>query len=225
MNRRQLNVLSMFQAVLSHLDQFPATWQPIAPAVPLIAGFRTNVAELLTQSQLQEQHNTVGHTQNKDQHFDKLRDAMHQLSLKARAYAKSDSLYVMLQDVDFPYSALENTSEQLLLQRGARIAQHTRQALPSLEPYQVTEAEITALEKLIAEAAPLAPQRNVIAGSRKTATSTIPEIINAAKEKLDILDDLVEGLVTDVTFAETYFNLRRINDTPGRNNSKPSKDN
>ncbi|PSL47419.1 hypothetical protein CLV51_102266 [Chitinophaga niastensis] len=224
MDRRQLNTLGMYQAVLTHLDKFPTTWQQLEPVIPIVDSFRINVNALLLQSQLQEQNNTVGHTLNKDQHLNKLREAVYQLSLKLRAYAKTAKNNVMLQDVNFPYSTLENTTEQLMLQRCTRIIQHAKETLPALKGYSVTEQDITDIEKLVADAHPLSAQRNVIAGTRKTATDTIPEIIQAAREQLDVLDDLMECLVTDDTFSETYFNLRRINDRVGRGSAKMQKE-
>lgn len=216
MNRRQLNMLAMYQSVLSHLDQFPATWNQLAPVTPIVDNLRKTVTDLLTQSQLQEQNQTAGHTKNKDAHFYKMLEHAYQLSLKIRAYAKLTQNNVLLHDVNYSYSAMEAGAEQLVLQRCERIAQHARAKLSELTAYQVTEADVATLEQLLKEAQPLTSARNVIAGARKTATSSIPELIAFARQQLDVLDDLVEGLITDQTFTSTYFNLRQVYDRVGR---------
>jgi hypothetical protein len=216
MNRRQLNALAMYQSVLSHLDQFPAVWNQLAPITPVVDNLRKTVADLLAQSQLQEQNNTAGHTKNKDAHLYKLVEQAYQLSLKLRAYAKVNSDNVLLQDVNYSYSALESGAEQLVLQRCQRIAQHARNKLADLAAYQVTEADVTTLEQLLHDAPSLTPARNVVAGARKTATDSIPELVTQARHQLDVLDDLVEGMIMEHAFVSTYFNLRQVYDRVGR---------
>jgi len=216
MNRRQLNMLTMYQSVLSHLDQFPDTWNQLAPMTPIVENLRKTVTDLLAQSQLQEQNNTSGHTKNKDAHFFKMLEQAYQLSLKIRVHAKLTQDNVLLHDVNYSFSTLESGAEQLVLQRCERIASHAREKLNDLSVYQVTEQDVTQLEQLIAEVQPLASARNVIAGIRKTATGNISELITHARQQLDVLDDLVEGLIQDTTFTTTYFNLRHVYDRVGR---------
>jgi len=56
----------------------------------------------------------------------------------------------------------------------------------------------------------MTPARNVIAGARKTATSSIPGLIDQAREQLNMLDDMIEAMVSDAAFVSTYFNLRPV---------------
>jgi hypothetical protein len=49
------------------------------------------------------------------------------------------------------------------------------------------------------------PSQECDIGSRKTATGNIPGLIAQARKQLGTLDDLVEGMVDDVTFAVPYL--------------------
>ena len=78
----------MYQAVLSHLDKFPAVWNQLAPITPIVESLRKTVAEMLAQSQLQAQYNPAGYTKRKDAHMFEILEHAFQLSLKLRSYAK-----------------------------------------------------------------------------------------------------------------------------------------
>ncbi len=206
----------MHLSVLSHFDKFPASWNQLAPLTPIVDGLRQNVTDILAQSQLQAHYETVGYTKRKDVHMDQILERSYQLGLKLRAYAKVTTDHVLLQAVNFSNTKLRRGSAQLVLQRCQRIVQHARSHLAELANYQVTEAEVAAVEQMLTTTEPMTPARNVISGERKTATSSIPELIAQARQNLDMLDDLVESMVTDVAFVDTYFNVRRITNRTAR---------
>lgn len=216
MNRRQLNYLGMYQSILSHFDKFPAAWNQSAPINPVIKHLRNIVANMLIQSNLQAQLVTMGYTKRKDAHMLQLLDQAYELSLKLRSYAKVNKDLVLLHAVAFSYSEVQKGAGHLLLQRSRRLIQLARDHLAALSPYQVTAGGIAALEQLLAITEPMTPARNVIAGARKTATRTIPRLIDQAREQLSMLDDLVEAMVSDATFVRTYFNLRQVYERAGK---------
>jgi len=210
MNIRQLNYLRMYQSVLSHLDKFPAAWNQFAPIRPVVERLRKITANMLTQSQLQAQLVTMGYTKRKDAHMSQLLEQTYELSLKLRVYAKVNKDLVLLHAVAFSYSEVQKGAGQLLLQRSRRLVQHARDHLAELAAYQVTEKEIAALEQLLTITESMTPARNVIAGARKTATSSIPGLIDQAREQLNMLDDMIEAMLSDAAFVSTYFNLRPV---------------
>lgn len=206
----------MYQSVLSHFDKFPEAWNQLVPIVPVVDNLRRIVADMLTQSQLQAEHETVGYTKRKDVHVYEILDHAYRLSLKLRAYAKVHSDHVLLQAVNYSQTALKEGAGQLVLQRCQRIAQHARTHLAELATYNVTEADVATLEQLLATAEPMAPAAHVIAGARKAATKSIPELIGHARQQLNLLDDLIEGMVADTVFVDTYFNVRQVVDRTAR---------
>lgn len=206
----------MYQSVLSHLDKFPAVWNQLAPITPVVEHLRKIVADMLIQSQLQSQLETMGYTKRKDAHMSQITEHAYELGLKLRSYAKVVNDHVLLHAVDFSYTAIRRGAVQLILQRCQRIAQHARDHLAELTAYQVTEEEVAALEQLLTTAEPMTPERNVIAGARKTATGSIPALVSKGREQLDLLDGLVESMVSDATFISTYFNLRPVYERVGR---------
>ncbi|WP_298738009.1 hypothetical protein [uncultured Chitinophaga sp.] len=223
MTRRQLNLLDMYQAVLSHLDKFPGTWNQLTPVTPIVDNLRTIVAEMLTQSQLQAQCNPTGYTKRKDAHMFEIVERAFQLSLKLRSYAKFNNDHVLMAAVDLAYSTLARGPQQLVFQRCQRIAQHARDHLSELAAYQVTEEEVTMLEAQLNTTEPMTPARNVILGARKTATGSIPALVTRARKALDALDDLVEGMIDDAMFVSTYFNVRQVYDRVGRSAGSKEK--
>lgn len=206
----------MYRAVLSHLDKFPATWNQLAPITPVVDDLRKAVTDILNQSQLQATHETVGYTKRKDAHMAQVVEQAFQLSLKLRSYAKVTNNHVLLQAVAHSFTTLGSGAGQLVMQRCQRIAQHARDHLTELAPYQVTEEEVASLEQLLTTTEPMTPAKNVILGARKTATDSIPQLIGECRKQLDVLDDLVEAMVNDAAFVSTYFNVRQVNERVGR---------
>lgn len=223
MNRRQLNYLGMYQSILSHLDKFPATWNQFAPIALSVERLRKIVAKMLIQSQLQAQLVTMGYTKRKNVNMLQLLDQAYQLSLKLRSYAKVKKDPVLLHAVAFSYSEVQKGAGHLLLQRSKRLVQHARDHLAELAAYQVTAGEIAALEQQLSITEPMTPARNVIAGARKTATRSIPRLIDQAREQLNLLDDLMEATVSDAAFVSTYFNLRPVYERVGTRSGKIEK--
>lgn len=216
MTRRQLNLLEMYQAVLAHLDKFPATWNQFTPLTSAVERLRKAVTDILNQSQIQARHDTQGYTKRKDAHKAQVVDQAFQLSLKLRSYARVNNDHVLLQAVSYSFTALGSGAGQLVMQRCQRIAQHARDHLTELAAYQVTEEEVASLEQLLTTTEPMTPEKNVILGARKTATDSIPELIGECRKQLNTVDDLVEAIVTDPAFVSTYFNVRQVIDRAGR---------
>jgi len=193
MTRRQLNLVDMYQAVLSHLDKFSAAWNQLTPITPVVDNLRKTVADILHQSQLQATHETKGYTKRKDAHMLQVVEQAFQLSLKLRSYAKLVNDHVLLQAVNYSFTTLGSGASQLVMQRCQRIAKYAREHLADLAEFQATEEEVASLEQLLTTTEPMTPARNVILGARKSATDSIPELIGQARRQLNVLDDRRRG--------------------------------
>lgn len=206
----------MGQAVLAQLDQFPTVWntQVIIPAV--VEDLRTTITELQAVSKKQEENHTPGFTRTKDNEMEKLIDATQVLTSKLRAFGKINRDELVLESSRHSYSSLEGMPVPMLLQTSKIAIEQARNKLPQLTNFGITEESIVSVEAIHAEVTKLINQRDIAGGTRKSATDTLPELFTQMRDKLDLLDDLIDGMIEDEAFTKVYYNLRRVNDRGGR---------
>jgi hypothetical protein len=212
MTQQQINSLNMFKAVTALLEKKSDVWSTRTPIVPVVLNLKSIVSgvELYMKSQFEK--GTAGYTQQKDAKLDVLLKLVYKLSAKLRAYAKATENIVLLKAVDYSASSLESGTETEIISRCQTIAKKANEFLSQLTDYEVTPAELDFIDHAIKDVEPLASQRDAVASERKAATAGIPELIRKGKDQLDVLDDLIEGLIHDDNFIDSYFNARRIID-------------
>jgi hypothetical protein len=123
---------------------------------------------------------------------------------------------VLLESVRYKKSAFELMPAQSLLQVSQIVINHARTNLADLGDYGVTEAGIANLEGIHSQIMRLISLRDTAGGTKKAATDSIPEMLTQMRDKLDLLDDLIESLVEDDEFVNVYYNMRKIIDRGGR---------
>lgn len=212
MNQRQLNTLTMFKAVLAHLDARPSLWNASAPLTKVVFTFRTFVVALNQQSLTQAERITVGYTQDKDGQMQAMCDLAYGLLLKVRSYAKITNNKALLYAINYSESDIRRGPEVQIITRCQAIHNKGQEYLADLTDFLVTAKNLTELQNAINAVKPLSAQRDVIAGERVTATANIPLLIDGARAEVDKLNDLVEGLIADKNFVNTYRQVRQIID-------------
>ncbi|QHT67102.1 hypothetical protein GXP67_10795 [Rhodocytophaga rosea] len=212
MNQRQLNSLTMFKAVLAHLDTRPTLWNTSAPLTKVIFSLRTFVAALHQQSLTQAERTTVGYTQDKDGQMQHMCDLAYALLLKIRSYAKINNNKALLYAINYSESEIRRGPEIQIINRCQTIHNKGKEHFSDLKDFLVTEENLTELQEAIDTLKPLSAQRDSIASERVTATANISLLLEGARTEIDKLDDLIEGLIKDKNFVNTYKQARQIID-------------
>lgn len=212
MNQRQLNSITMYKAVLAHLDSRPSLWNTSAPLTKVVFALRTFVMALQQQSLTQAERSTVGYTQDKEGHMQYMCDLAYGLLLKIRSYAKINNNKALLYAINYSESEIRRGPETQIINRCQTIHNKCQENLADLTDFLVTKEELTALQDSIETVKPLSAQRDAIASERVTATANISVLIDGARAELDKLDDLIEGLIKDKNFVNTYRQSRQIID-------------
>lgn len=212
MNQRQLNSLTMYKAVLAHLDTRPSLWNTSAPLTKVIFSLRTFVVALHQQSLTQAERTTVGYTQDKDGQMQHMCDLAYAMLLKIRSYAKISNNKALLYAINYSESEIRRGAETQIINRCQTIHNKGQEHLADLADFLVTKKDLSELQNTIDAVKPLSAQRDAIANERVTATANISMLIDGARAELDKLDDLIEGLIKDKNFINTYRQSRQIID-------------
>lgn len=210
MNQSQLNYLAMANQVVLHVDSQPALWNGSAPIAGVINEIRAFVTALSQQGLTQSQRQTTGYTQNKEAQKDVMCKLALNLVFKLRGYAKVNKDNVLLQAVDYSESDLRRNPEMDVVNRCQTIHDKGREYLKKAAEYQLTSESLKAFQTAIDTFRPLTTQRDQISNSRTTITANIATILEQLRERLDMLDDLVNGLITDADFVATYRKSRTV---------------
>jgi len=202
----------MYKAVLAHLDSRPSLWNTSAPLTKVIFSLRTFVVTLHQQSLTQAERITVGYTQDKDGQMQNMCDLAYSLLLKIRSYAKINNNKALLYAINYSESEIRRGPEIQIINRCQTIHNKGEEYMADLTDFLVTDQQLTELQKAINGVKPLSAQRDAIASERATVTANISLLIEGARAEIDKLDDLIEGLILDKNFINTYRQARQIID-------------
>jgi hypothetical protein len=181
------------------------------------------VIALNQQSLTQAERITVGYTQDKDGQMQNMCDLTYALLLKIRSYAKITNNKPLLYAINYSESEIRRGAEVQIINRCQTIHNKGQEYLADLADFLVSQENLTELQRAIDTVKPLSAQRDVIASERVTATANIPLLIDGARTELDKLDDLIEGLVADKNFKQTYKQVRQIIDRGGNGENEVKK--
>lgn len=212
MTQTQVNSLNMFRAVVALLESKPSEWSTLTPVVEVVNATKTILSQVDQTMKNQVEHNPVGYTQQKETRMEAMLKSSFKLASKLKAFAKRSNNQVLLAAVDHSVTSLERGSEIEVIKRCQNIAKKAVEFLPLLTDYMVTQTEIDQLNISIAEVEPIVSKRDAVLSERKTATSGIPELIREGRKQLEILDDMIDGMIDNDELVESYFNARKIND-------------
>ena len=213
MTQNQLNVLTMYDAVLEYLDENNGIWTAIVPIQEKVTELSGTVETIHSKSQDQQAKSPTGFTAAKNAAMDTMVQQAYKMALKVKGYAKKAGDAVLLQSVDYNLHDLENGSEKEVINRCTIIVNAAQENLASLADYKVTTEAIAALATAINEAKPKTAQRDAVSGEKHSITLNIPSLFSQAREEVLDLDDLIKALIDDEQhdFINGYFGVRNIN--------------
>ena len=222
MNKSQVNHMNMQDSTLEFFDNNNSIWinkKPIANKVNVLKDANQRLHDI---NDAQQSNITKGHTAQKNDALASIISRCYSLASNVADWAIDTNNLVLLNEVKYSQSAIEEGSENEIEKRCKKIAFHGKTHVAALitEGYDVVEAEIDQLILDIIEEQKLVTTRDVEGGKQVNNTATILELIAQARLALTGLDRLIDGSnITDDSFIGTYKTLRFIG---GWHKTKPA---
>lgn len=212
MQQRSVNFLKMTATVLAGMDNEKNVWAN----EPEIAGVVSHVSNVFNsidgKNLIIMGVDTTGLTSVKDNLFDTITHGTLKLALKMSAYAKLKKDYVLLPLVDVSLTTLSRGIEKDAVSRCSAIIDRAAQMLPQLASFKVTAEQLELLRARIGEYNNSVTTRSTAVSNVTASGEEIAAGIADLREQLDILDDLVEGILDDEAFMARYKQWRKIID-------------
>lgn len=215
MKHNQQNSMNMHEAVIDHFDENPLSWQTKLPVVNVFNDVRSCYEQLIGTSLVQQQGATTGYTKQKNQQKGALINLAYNMGIKLKGYAKITHNAVLLQAVDYSVSDLNGSREQDLVNICQTLYDKGVEFAPVAVDHEISVDELTALQTAITVFKPMGIKRDRVGDKRTIATGDVEILLKEMVRLLDLLDTLIESLITDQAFVAGYFQARKITDRNG----------
>jgi hypothetical protein len=221
MQQEQTNYLSMASGVIQGMEDKKDLWKDEEEFVSTMAEIETEYAIVNSKVKATEGLDITGYTEANRIAFDNIVKKVFKIGKKASAFAKKKNDMVLLPIVNYSYSNLSRGMKKEAIARCSAIIDAVTAKLPLMTTFKITAADLTAAADLVADYNKKYDSKTTAQGGKTTMLDEIPGHISTLRDKFDILDDLVEGFMTD-SFIANYKNLRQIKDF-GQNKTAPKK--
>jgi len=212
MEQKSINFLKMISGVIAGMEQEKAVWEAETEIVSKHGSIKSLFDSIDGKNQSILSTDKTGYTSVKDNLFDNITEATHRLTRQMSAYAKINGNHVLLPLVDVSMSALTRGPEKEAVNRCAAIVEKAVQMLPQLATFKVKQEKLDEIRQQITDYNTSLDQRSTINTDLKISAEEINQGIASLRAMLDILDDLVEGIIEDEGFVARYKSWRKIPD-------------
>jgi uncharacterized protein YeeX (DUF496 family) len=212
MKQTQFNFLNMLSGVLNGLNSERPVWENESEIVSLYDQLESEHNRIISLDGALSATDLTGYTAQKDNTFDQLIASTYKLAKKMSAYAKKNNIVTLLPLINISYSTLSRGPELEAVNRCAGIADKASELIDNLSSFKVTEAEIEAVRQLIEDYRKHAAERIAASKDKPVKGSEISQLLSNLRTNLDIMDDLVKGLIDDQGFIARYKSWRSIVD-------------
>lgn len=212
MNQKEFNFLNMTDRTLAFMNENKPKWgdEPeINESIRLITRERTDAG---TKGTLQSGLSGKGYTEAKNNSFDNYVGKTYKLCRKISAFAKKKGLTALLPLVDISLTSLSRGPEKDVVNRCKAVTELATKHLGELTNFKVTQAEIDGINQQISEYQNHVDNRSIANIGKTSSGDDVEFHISNLRHQLDVLDDLVEGLIEDETFIRDYKTARIIVD-------------
>jgi hypothetical protein len=216
MTDKQENYLSMCKAVQQTCNTYPNSWSGLPAFVTQFGEFNTLVSEIESAKTIQET-NITGFTLDKKAKREELTELAVRLAKGVAAYALVINDNGLMAQVNYSKSQMYNSRDEIVISQAQIVHEKAHENLDNLGDFNITEPMIEQLQELIGEYAAISQLPSTKSDIKEAATSLIVTVIKNLRERLKIMDHLVEILKPDhQNFYDIYKNSREIYDLGGR---------
>lgn len=201
----------MASATLRLLSDYDALVNPFNVIIEQTQKIKDLLDEVELHKEGQEESDTTAQTRTKNELLAELVERTSKVALKARGLAKFTGDNELLNRVDFSRHDIAVKSDQYTLDTVQSILKAVEKKQATLiESYNLAEGEIAAIEAIAKRVDALLNERRVSASGGKASTANLSEAISELRRAWNVMDDLIEGIIDDEDFVETYNISRRI---------------
>lgn len=220
-----LNKVKMYDAVRTVLGEHESAWGETPAFVGSIELFKAKLTDLKMNA-MQQEMLVKGVSKMKAEYKSKLVNEAWHLRYAVLLHAEVNNLLSVRESLRFSRTELRASTEMLLFIRATKIKDLAFEYAPEIEQFGITEEMILAFAVTLENYdQAMTSVRNGIV-SRKTVTSSIElriaEIDRLLNTKIDIMVKLLK--VEHESFAQEYFNARKVIDAKGKSSSPPADD-
>ncbi len=222
MRRSQSNYFNMAKSVCDVFGN-SQVWRGNALIEESVAKITDLCAKINREATKQQQNDTKGYTASKEQERTLLEDRTFRLGGRLKVYAQKTGDKVVAAQVTFTRSTLDILSMNNLLTTARSVLETATGLLPTLAPYQVTQADVDELQQSVTVTEGLNAHRDAVRGERTENTTHLALLFSELRNELKLMDTQVEAYIDDEEFLRTYFITRRIHDIRGGSAKKPAE--
>lgn len=220
MNHLEKTFSDMQNRCIAFLHDNESMWITTPVIKEDVDALEKNKKELDQTVQAQKDSDPGGQVAQKKKEFTTLAKKFYKLGCKLCHFAKKTKNMVLLKSVDIPESGFLRGEEKEVMLKFNTVISAARENLTSLAAYNYKKDDVDALETQYKDLVAIPGTISVLIGNQKSATRSIKELNDEARTILDQLDDVLEGMIEDEKFLESWFEERKIK---GRH--YPKKDN
>ena len=221
MNQDEINSLNMVDGTLVYLKKFTPEWQKepvIIESVEYVTVRRDKIEDAVREIL---QKKTGGITDEQYEGLNKAIDIAYLMGKRIKLYAKKTGNLVLVKDVDFAKSALDDGKFNEITDRLWLIAKRGEENLAALAAFKVTAEDVKKLKDAIEDIKDKPAERKSLTGENVESTAAIKQWLKEILDKMnDDLDDEIEALCENVTFVDGYDAVRRTDNRRGRGAAK-----
>jgi hypothetical protein len=213
MNQKQQNIRTMFGTTLDFLDKNSAVWSGRPAFADAVTRARAAVGAIGSAGEKQAMP-TTGVAEDKQSLRDDLEDKTLEIADQLSAFAAKKGDHNLGAQVEMTKSTLDRMQETDLIDTADRVGNLANAHLAELVPFEITAADITALNDASAAFSGDKSKPRQAAVDRSVQTQSLPELIAAARSIFrNELDKLMTKFrKTDPDFYNGYFAARVIVD-------------
>jgi len=198
------------------LKEFLTSYGTITNGLPNFAANSTVISTVIPQIQLiteQQNTNTTGVTENKNQLKAKLSILIEDNSSKLGAYAKFNNNTILAREIRFSKGKLENASDSKVRDYAQIVYNKAQPLVASLGPYGITAATQTAFAAAITAFNAVLGKPKAVKSEGTIVTNQLKGLFKTANAALANMDVAVEIIkLTQPGFYAGYKNARKIVD-------------
>jgi len=217
------NILNMVQSVLASLNKDIANWADEPEIVAEVNDLekKYNIATSLT-NQLSG-INSKGYTTTKDNLFDLIMASTLIICKRLCVYARRTNDHTTLTLANHSLNSLARGMEKDAISRCAAIVNKAESMLTVVAQYKITATDVETIRGHIADYNTSIGERSSVKTSKSVMTQDLSTVISDIRRHLEMLDDLIEGFITDSDVMARYKTARIIHDY-GKSKTSRNKD-
>jgi hypothetical protein len=223
MEQDVVNYLNMIGGVLNTLRKDNPIWEKETEMTDVVTLVETDYLSVLNLSKNIKGLQTTGLTDLKDFTFDLITRKTLKLSKKLSAYAKKNKKLDLLALVNYSYSSLSEGMQKDAITRCKAILDAATTNLANLTSFKATADEITTIKQNISDYEGYLDNRSSTTATRTTSVSEVSTLVSNIRDNIDILDDIVEGVLEDEGVIARYLASRKIVDYGKAKTAKNTK--